>query len=116
MKQTKTKEEPANATRASISKEMAKPRMSRSARIAELNLDTTRIQEKPSVTQPGTVDKIIRSPRPRQPEQAQIAVDGAGRRHRNLRLENALIDEHSDDVKLTMGAHVDVSVTSEAKT
>lgn len=29
----------------------------------------------------GTVDKIIPSPRPRQPEKAQIAVDGADHRY-----------------------------------
>ena len=38
---------------------MAKPRMARSAKIAELNLDPTRILEQPSVTMPGTVGKII---------------------------------------------------------
>jgi hypothetical protein len=31
-----------NATRDSVKKEMAKPRMSKSARIAELNMDTLR--------------------------------------------------------------------------
>lgn len=36
----KGKKEPGNATRASVKKEMAKPRMAKSARIAELNLDT----------------------------------------------------------------------------
>ena len=42
-----------------VNKEMAKPRMARSAKIAELNLDTSRIREHPSTTIPGTVDKII---------------------------------------------------------
>jgi hypothetical protein len=50
------------ATTADVRKEMEKPRMARSARIAELNLDTTRIPEQPSVSMPGTVDKIIPSP------------------------------------------------------
>jgi len=114
--QKKTKRKPGNATRASVAKEMAKPRMARSARIAELKLDVTRIPEHPSVTMPGTVDRIIPSPHPSQPEKAQIAVDGADNRHRDLRIENALTDEHGDDVKLKKGTHVDVTVTVEPKT
>jgi hypothetical protein len=47
-----------NSTRASVQKEMAKPRTARSARTTELNLDTERIPEKPSTTIPGTVNKI----------------------------------------------------------
>ena len=87
--------------------------MARSARITEMNLDTTRAPEQPSATMAGTVEKIVPSSRPSQPEQAQIAVDGAEPRHRDLRIENALIDEHGDDVKLKKGAHVAVTVTAE---
>src|SRR5665213_1019770 len=101
------------ATRASVKKEMAKPRIARSAKIAELNLDTTRISAQPSTTMPGTVNKIIPSPRPSEPEKAQIGIDRADRRHRDLRIENTLTDEHGDDVKLKKGAHVDVTVTVE---
>ncbi len=39
----KGKKEPGDATLARVKKEMAKPRMAKSARIAELNLDTARI-------------------------------------------------------------------------
>ena len=92
---------------------MAKPRMARSARIGELNLDTARIPEQPSVTMPGTVDKIIPSARPSQPEKAQIAVDGADRGFRDLRIGNTLTDEHGDDVSLKKGAHVEVTVTAQ---
>jgi hypothetical protein len=59
----------------------------------------------------GTVKKITPSLRPSQPEKAQIAVDGADQRHRDLRFENTLTDEHGDDVKLKKGAHVEVTVT-----
>jgi hypothetical protein len=111
----KGKNESGNATLASIKKEMTKPRMARSARIAELNLDTARIPEQPSVTMPGTVDKIISPSRATQPEKAQIAVDGADHRHRDLRIENTLTDEHGDDVKLKKGAHVEVTVKAESK-
>jgi hypothetical protein len=103
------------ATRATVIREMAKPRMARSARIAELNLDTARITEQPSTTLPGTVHRIIPSPRPSQPEKAQIAVDGADRQYQDLRIENTLTDEHGDDVKLKKGAHVEVTVTVDPK-
>ena len=94
---------------------MAKPRMARSARITEHDLDTTRIPDQPSATMPGTVEKIIPSPRPSQPEKAQIAVDLADHRYRNLRIENTLTDENGDDVMLKKGAHVEVTVTAEPK-
>jgi hypothetical protein len=115
MPHKKGKKEPSNATRASVRKEMGKPRMARSARIAELNLDTARIPEQPSVTMSGTVDKIIPSPRLSQPEMAQIAVEGTDHRNRDLRIENMLTDENGDDVKLKKGAHVEVTVTAEPK-
>jgi len=110
----KSKKESGSSTRASVKKEMAKPRMARSAKIAELTLDTARIPEQPSTTMPGTVDKIIPSSRPSQPEKAQIAVDGADHRYRDLRIENTLTDEHGDDVKLKKGAHIDVTVKAES--
>ena len=111
----KSNKESDNAIRASVRKEMAKPRTAKSARITELNLDTARISEQPSTTMPGTVDKIIPSPRPSQPEKAQIAVGGADPGYRDLRIENTLTDEHGDDVRLKKGAHVEVIVTAESK-
>ena len=112
MPHEKRKTQRDDATRVSVTKEMAKPRMARSAKIAELNLDTSRIPEQPSTTMPGTVNKIIPSPHTSQPEKAQIAFDGTDQRYRNLRIENTLTDEHGDDVKLKKGAHVGVTVTS----
>jgi hypothetical protein len=110
----KANKEASKATRVSVREEMAKPRMARSAGIAELNLDTTRISEEPSLTMPGTVDKIIPSPRPSQPEKAEVSVDGADHRYRDLRIENTLTDEIGDDVKLKKGAPVEVTVTAKA--
>lgn len=109
----KDEKEPGDAATAGVRKEMEKPRMARSAKIAETNLDTTRIPEQPSVSMPGTVDKIIPSPHPSQPDQAQIAVEGADRQKQDLRIENTLTDEHGDDVKLKKGAHVEVTITAE---
>jgi hypothetical protein len=112
----KNNKEYGNATLASVTKEMAKPRMARSAKIAELNLDIARIPEQPSVTMPATVDKIIPPSRPMQTEKAQIAVHGADREYRDIRIENTLTDENGDDVSLKKGAQVEVTVTAEPKT
>jgi hypothetical protein len=116
MLHTNATKEHGNGTGAEVRKEMAKPPMARSARITELNLDTARTPEQPSTTMAGTVEKIIPSSRPSQPETAHIAVDGPDQRYRDLRIENALTDEHGDDVKLKKGAHVEVTVTAEPKT
>jgi uncharacterized protein YfaS (alpha-2-macroglobulin family) len=112
MKHKKHRKESDAATHASVKKEMAKPRMAKSARIAELNLDVARVPEQPSTSMPGTVDKIIPSPRPSQPENAQIAVDGPYRLNQVLRIENSLTDEHGEEVRLKKGAHVQVTVTT----
>lgn len=101
-----------DATRENVKKEMAKPRVARSARIAELKLDATRIPDRLSTTMSGIVDRIIASPRPSQPEQANIVLDAPDKLHRDLRIENRLIDEHGDDVSLKKGAHVQVTLTS----
>jgi hypothetical protein len=116
MRHKKAKRKPLDATHALVKKEMAKPRMARSARIMERNLTAGRIVERPSVTMPGTVDKIIPSRHRSQPEKAQIGVDNAARRYRNLRIENSLTDENGDEVKLRKGAHVEVTVAAEGET
>jgi hypothetical protein len=112
MKKKKAKSAFGEATRADIKKEMAKPRMARSARIAELNLDTARNPDQPSTTMPGTVKKIILSPRANLPEKAQITIAGNPRPYRELRIENTLTDEHGDDVRLKKGAHVEITITA----
>jgi len=66
----KTSEEAGDATRASVRKEMARPRMAKSARMTLRNLDAGRIRERPSTTMAGTVDKTIPSSHPKQPEKA----------------------------------------------
>jgi hypothetical protein len=49
--------------------------------------------EKPKVTLPGTVEKIIESPRPSEPEKAQISIEGADELFRQVRIENSLTDK-----------------------
>jgi hypothetical protein len=116
MRHKRSNKELLDATRASVKKEMAKPRMSKSARIMQRDLATVRIPEQASTSMRATVAKIIPSRDRKQPEKAQIAVDKAARRYRNLRIENSLTDKHGDEVKLKKGAHVEVTVAAADKT
>jgi len=95
-----------------IQKLIDEPRISKSARIAELNLDVARIPGPASTIMPGTVEKLIPSVGPSQPEKAQIGVGGADLGYRNLRIENSLTDEHGDEVKLKQGAHVEITIAA----
>jgi len=71
--------------------------------------------EKPNVTLPGTVEKIISPAQPGQPEKAQIEVEGADDLYRELRIENALTAEDGQKRKLKKGAEVDVTVEADPK-
>jgi hypothetical protein len=71
------------------------------------------MSEKPSATLPGTVEKIIKSPNPDEPEKAQIAVEGADHLYREIRIENTLTNEHGEEVSLKPGAQVEVTVEAE---
>lgn len=113
MLQRKGKKELKIATYAAVKYEIAKPRMSRSARIAELNLDTARNIEQPSTIMPRTVTKIIASRRTNLPEKEQIAVAGAPLSCREIRIENTLTDDYGDDVRLKKGGHVEITVTAD---
>lgn len=72
-------------------------------------------KKKPKTTRPGTVEKIIKSPYPQEPEKAEIAVEGADHLYREIRIENALEDEKGNKVKLKVGAEVNVIVEADAK-
>jgi hypothetical protein len=67
--------------------------------------------EKANVTLPGTVEKIITPPDPREPEKAQINIeDGADPLYKEIRIKNTLTDENGNPVKLKKGATVEVTV------
>ena len=69
--------------------------------------------DKPSVTLPGTVEKIINPVVPSEPEKAQIAVEGADHLYKEIRIENALTDENGEKVQLKPGAEVKLTVEAE---
>jgi hypothetical protein len=73
------------------------------------------MSDKPSTTLPATVEKIIKSPSPSEPEKAQISVEGADHLYRELRIENTLIDENGQKVSLKQGAEVEVTIQAEQK-
>jgi hypothetical protein len=71
--------------------------------------------EKPSVTLPGTVEKIIPPIHPSEPEKAQISVEGADELYQEIRIENSLTDENGELVRLKKGAQVEVKVEAGPK-
>jgi hypothetical protein len=107
----KNKQQSDRRTRASVEKEMAKPRVTKSARNALVDLDNSRRPEPATLIMDGTVLKIIRSHRADRHESAQISLIVTENEHRELRIDNSLTDEHGDDVKLKKGAAVQVTVT-----
>ena len=69
--------------------------------------------EKSSVTMPGTVEKIIPSAHPSEPEKAQIALEGGDELYREIRIKNSLTDENGDEVRLKKGAEVEITVEAD---
>jgi hypothetical protein len=62
----------------------------------------------------GTVEKLIKPhPSAPEPEKAQIAVEGADRLYRELRVPNKLTDSEGNNVKLKEGTEVDVKIESD---
>jgi len=76
---------------------------------------TEKIAEKPSVTLPGTVEKIIepihRVCRKRRRLQSKVPMISTKR----FALKNSLTDENGDEVQLREGARVEVTVGSRIK-
>ena len=62
------------------------------------------IVEKPSTTLPGVVEKLIKPRDPRDREKAQISVEGADHRYREMRIHNTLNDANGQEVALKPGA------------
>lgn len=69
--------------------------------------------EKPSTTVPGTVEKIIRSPDPREPEKAEIVLHDGDPLYREIRIDNTLQDGDGEEVGLKPGAPVNVTVEAD---
>jgi hypothetical protein len=61
----------------------------------------------------GTVEKVLKSIVPNEPEKAQISVEEADDLYREIRIENALTDEDGNKVRLKPRAEVDVMVEAD---
>ena len=110
MTKNESKTEFSKTTRANVTKEMAKPRMARSAKIAELNLDIANC--KTAMRHPAG-NRRQNHPKSEQTRKGTGCSRGSRSSVRDLRIENTLTDEHDDDVKLKKGARVEVTVTAE---
>jgi hypothetical protein len=71
--------------------------------------------DNPSVTLPGTVEKIIKPIHPSEPEKAEISIEGADELYQEIRIENKLHDENGKSVRLKKGAQVDVTVQADVE-
>jgi hypothetical protein len=71
-------------------------------------------KSKAVTTLPGKVEKII-NPHPQsgEPQKAQIAVEGADHLYREIRVPNTLTDDHGREVKLKVGAEVEVKIEAD---
>jgi hypothetical protein len=70
--------------------------------------------EKPTVTLPGTVEKIIPAVGNMVPEQAQINIEGAEDLYREVRIENTLQDADGNEVSLKKDADVEVTISADS--
>ena len=73
------------------------------------------MSEKSSAVLQGSVEKIIKSAVPTQPEKAEISVLGADPLYREIRIDAALTNKNGDKVRLTKGTHVEVTLESDVK-
>jgi len=69
-------------------------------------------EEKPSITLPGSVEKIIPAIGPI-PERAQIAVHTAEDLYKEIRIENTFEDADGNPVSLKKGAEVEVTIAAD---
>lgn len=69
--------------------------------------------ERPGVTLPGVVEKIIPPIIPSETEKAQITVEGADDLYKEIRVENTLEDQNGNTVKLKLGAEVEVTIEAD---
>jgi hypothetical protein len=71
------------------------------------------MKDRPNVTLPGKVEKIIKPADPHEPEKAQISIEGADMLYKEIRIENSLKDKNGDEVRLKKDAEVDVTVEAD---
>jgi hypothetical protein len=68
---------------------------------------------RPATTLEGTVQKIIPSLSPGEPEKAEIVLNDGEPLYREIRIENVLQDEDGEELRLKPGAPVDITVEAD---
>jgi hypothetical protein len=81
---------------------------------AQSKMEGEGMPEKPSVTLPAKVEKILEPTDDSEPQKAQIAIEGADPLYREIRIENSLKDEDGEEVRLKENDEVDVTVEANA--
>ena len=71
------------------------------------------MSENPSVTLPGTVEKILEPQHLGEPGKAQISVEAADPLYQEIRIKNSLTDDRGHNVRLKKGAEVEVTVEAD---
>ena len=61
----------------------------------------------------GSVQKVIKSVVPGEPEKAQIGVEEADDLYREIRIENVVTNEKGEHARLKPGARVDVVIEAD---
>lgn len=61
------------------------------------------------------VEKIIKSPDPKEPDEEQIGVEGGEDLYREVRIDNVLKGQNGEDVSLKESAKVDVTIEVDPK-
>jgi len=62
----------------------------------------------------GSVQKVIRSTVPSEPEKVQISVEEGDELYREIRIENVVTDEKGQKARLKPGAEVDVVIEADS--
>jgi hypothetical protein len=75
-------------------------------------MEGVNMTEKPSVTLPGKVEKVI-EPVSDEPEKAEISIEGADPLYREIRIENSLKDTSGQEVHLKENDEVDITVEAD---
>jgi len=71
------------------------------------------VPRKPKTKKPGVVEKIIKTPH--EPEKAEITIHDADELYKEIRIENTLVTDDGEKVKLKKGAHVEIIVEADDK-
>jgi hypothetical protein len=71
------------------------------------------MSDKAKTTKFGTVEKVVKSFDPREPDKAEIKIHDAEPLYQEIRIENSLADQDGNEVELKNGAEVEVHIEAD---